>query len=192
MKITVLRSNEATTHLEPLAEILRQSVEDGALVGFVWPLSMERATAYWEDTIQSVASGERLLLGAFVDDRLVGTVQLYLSPEPNAPHRAEVYKLLVHRDFQRRGVGALLMMEVERQARQHQRSLLLLDTVEGGASERLYRRLHWQEIGKVPHHFNDPYGVPKASVYMMKHLDLTADAIAPQAEDQTAEVSAAG
>lgn len=171
MKVAVLAPDEARRHLSALTEMLVQSVADGALVGFTWPLAVERAHAFWESAIQTVESGERLLIGALSESRLVGTVQLYLSPEPNAPHRAEVYKLLVHRDFQRRGIGAALMAEVEHQARRHRRSLLLLDTVQGGSSERLYRRLNWQEVGVVPHHFNDPYGVPKASVYFMKHLD---------------------
>lgn len=55
------------------------------------------------------------------------------------------------------------------------RSLLLLDTVVGGNGERLYRRLGWHEIGIVPHHFVDPAGVPKASIYFMKFLDLHHD-----------------
>jgi len=170
MKVAVLNPEEAASRLDVLVEMLIQSVEDGALVGFIWPLEADRARSFWEGAIQSVATGERLLIGAIADGRLIGTVQLYLSPEPNAPHRAEVYKLLVHRDFQRRGVGAALMEEVEVQARRHLRSLLLLDTVEGGASDRLYRRMGWQEVGRVPHHFNDPYGEPKVSVYFMKHL----------------------
>lgn len=172
MDVVVLMPDAANTHLPALVEMLIQSVRDGALVGFVWPLTEDRAHQFWQSAIRSAGQAERLLVGALIDNRLVGTVQLYLSPEPNAPHRAEVYKLLVHRDFQRRGIGAALMREVEHQARRHRRSLLLLDTVQGGASERLYRRLDWREIGVVPHHFNDPYGVPKASVYFMKHLDM--------------------
>lgn len=172
MDVAVLAPETANAHLPALVEMLIQSVRDGALVGFVWPLEALHARDFWEGTIRSTGSGERLLIGAFIDNRLVGTVQLYLSPEPNAPHRAEVYKLLVHRDFQRQGIGAALMAEVERQAGRHRRSLLLLDTVQGGGGERLYRRLDWREIGVVPHHFNDPYGRPKASVYFMKHLEL--------------------
>lgn len=170
MKIDVLTPAMAADHLAELVELLVQAVENGALVGFVWPLDAPTARGFWQGAIESTTAGDRLLIGALVDGRLIGTVQLYLSPEPNAPHRAEVYKLLVHRDFQNRGVGAALMTEVEAQAKNHRRSLLLLDTVEGGASERLYRRMGWREVGTVPHHFNDPYGKPKASIYFMKHL----------------------
>ena len=165
-------AERARAHLDRLIEILCDSVEDGALVGFILPFAKEQAKAYWEGVIQSVADGERVLICA-VDDggQLAGTVQLYLSPEPNAPHRAEVYKLLVHRDFQRQGIGAALIRATEDEARRRKRSLLLLDTVYGGTAERLYRRLGWCEIGIVPNHFVDPFGDARSSVYFMRQLD---------------------
>lgn len=168
--IETLPAAEAEKHISKLAEILIGSVEDGALVGFVLPFCTDQAQAYWRSTIRAMVDGERLLFCALHDGQVVGTVQLYLSPEPNAPHRAEVYKLLVHRDFQRYGIGAALMNALELEARCRHRSLLILDTVQDGAGERLYRRLGWQEIGIVPNHFVDPFGNSKASVYFMKHL----------------------
>ncbi|MDX8460612.1 GNAT family N-acetyltransferase [Mesorhizobium humile] len=170
MRIAVIDEAEAKAQIGSLAEILMQSIEDGALVGFVLPFSAEQAQSYWQEVFSSVAEGERLLICAYLEDKLVGTVQLYLSPEPNALHRAEVYMLLVHRDFQRQGIGSALMASVEDEARKRTRSLLLLDTAEGGASERLYRRMNWREVGVVPHHFVDPFGKPRASIYFMKHL----------------------
>lgn len=132
------------------------------------PGTVER---YWRDVASSVAVGERLLICAIEDNQVVGTVQLYLSPESNAPHRAEVYKLLVHSSHRNLGIGEALMVEVEQQVRNHKRSLLLLDTAQGSAGERLYRRIGWQEVGVVPHHFVDPWGKPMASVYMMRFIE---------------------
>ena len=172
MRIAVVDESEARLHLDTLAELLTQSVGGGALVGFVLPFDREQALKYWDGIFGSLRAGERLLICADIDGRVVGTVQLYLSPEPNAPHRAEVYMLLVHQDFQRQGIGLALMECVELEAMKRNRSLLLLDTVEGGASERLYRRLGWHEVGAVPHHVVDPHGQPKVSVYFMKHLLL--------------------
>ena len=63
------------------------------------------------------------------------------------------------------------MAAVEQEARVRGRSLLILDTAQESASERLYRQMGWKEIGVVPHHFVDPFGVPKSSVYFMKFLD---------------------
>lgn len=168
MEIIRFDAQRASQHLERLAEILCQSVKDGALVGFILPFETAQAAAYWEGIVKSVAEGERLLLCALVAGEIAGTVQLYLSPEPNAPHRAEVFKLLVHRDFQRQGVGTALMRAVEAEARRLQRSLLMLDTAQGSESERLYRRMGWQEIGTVARHFVDPFGNFRSSVYFMK------------------------
>jgi GNAT superfamily N-acetyltransferase len=171
LEIVAFDAERAARNLERFSEMLRESVEQGALVGFVVPLPNGHAEKYWRGVVASIADGERLLLCALVGEHIAGTVQLYLSPEPNAPHRAEVFKLLVRRDFQRRGIGTALMLAVEREARHRQRSLLLLDTALGSDSERLYRRLGWQEIGIVPHHFVDPFGTPKSSVYFMKFVD---------------------
>ena len=43
-----------------------------------------------------VAAGTRILLAAWDDATLVGTVMLEFASSPNQPHRAEVQKLLVH------------------------------------------------------------------------------------------------
>lgn len=168
--IVTLDAERAALHLDRLADILRDSVARGALVGFVLPFEKDEARSYWRGILASIAHGERILLCAMNGDEIVGTVQLYLSPEPNAPHRAEVFKLLVHGDHRRRGVGMALMQAVEWEASRRQRSLLLLDTALGSDSERVYRHLGWQQVGIVPHHFVDPFGVSKSSVYFMKCL----------------------
>ena len=69
---------------------------------------------------------------------------------PNQPHRAEVAKLLVHRSARGAGVARELMIEVERQAVSAGKRLLVLDTVSGGAAERLYERLGWVKAGIIP------------------------------------------
>ncbi|KQV36292.1 GNAT family N-acetyltransferase [Rhizobium sp. Root1204] len=173
IEIDILDSDKATEQLPRFSDILVDSVEGGALIGHVIPVNIAAVASYWEDVIASVGAGERLLICASVEGQIAGTVQLYLSPEPNAPHRGEVYKLLVHREFRTRGIGEALMLAVEAEARKQARTLLLLDTVKGGAGERLYRRLGWQEIGVVPKHFVDPWGEFKSSVYMMRFLDLS-------------------
>jgi GNAT superfamily N-acetyltransferase len=171
MEISIFDTERAAGCLDALCGLLVGGVEGGAVVGFVLPFAHQQAKAYWGGVFGSMADGERVLICALDGDRLIGTVQLYLSPEPNAPHRAEVFKLLVHHDLRRQGIGAALMQAVEDEARRNKRSLLLLDTVAGGAGERLYRRLGWQEIGAVPNHFVDPHGNPRSSIYFMRQLD---------------------
>lgn len=171
MRVEIFDDERAALHSGALADLLQEAVENGALVGYILPFTLDAALAYWQGVLPSIATSERLLFCALAGEEVVGTVQLYLSPEPNAPHRGEVYKLLVRQDFQRRGIGEALMRAVESEARRRGRMLLLLDTVAGGAGERLYRRLGWREIGAVPNHFVDPFGNPKTSTYFMLALD---------------------
>jgi hypothetical protein len=51
MTIATLTAVEAERHMPGLVEILRQSVEDGAVIGFVLPVSADQARAYWRGTI---------------------------------------------------------------------------------------------------------------------------------------------
>lgn len=170
VRIIEWNGTEIVAGIERLTDIMIDCIEGGALVGHILPVDRDTIAAYWRDVAASTDAGERIVLIAEADGVEAGTVQLFLSPEPNAPHRAEVYKLLVHRDFRCRGLGEALMSMVEDVAARYGRTLLLLDTVQNGAGERLYRRLGWEDIGVVPHHFVDPFGTPQASVYMMRHL----------------------
>ena len=97
-----------------------------------------------------VEQGRRLLLAAFADGDLVGTVQVILALPPNQPHRAEIAKLLVHRSARRRGIAQLLMERAEAEARAEGKTLLVLDTVTGDDAERLYERLGWTRVGVIP------------------------------------------
>jgi GNAT superfamily N-acetyltransferase len=94
--------------------------------------------------------GRRVVLAAFLDDRLVGCVQLMLSWQSNATHRAEVQKMLVHRSARRLGVGARLMKQLEVEARALGRTLLILDTETGSDAEHLYAHLGWIKVGVIP------------------------------------------
>jgi GNAT superfamily N-acetyltransferase len=135
---------------DTLCEILRDSVDGGASVGFLPPLAPAEASAYWDGVIAGLAAGSRALLVARADGAMVGTVQLELPGKPNARHRAEVQKLLVHGAARRRGVGAALMAAVAELALGLGRTLLVLDTLAGDDGERLYRRVGYREAGRIP------------------------------------------
>ena len=97
-----------------LLELLRDAVDEGASVGYLAPLPDADGRAFWHAVKSALADG-RVLFGAYVDDRLVGAVQLDPVPKPNGRHRAEVQKLLVLRAFRGRGIAKALMAAVERQ-----------------------------------------------------------------------------
>lgn len=151
MIIEELDAAAAEAALPALAEILRACVEGGASVNFVLPFTQQDSEAWWRSAVlPALREGERRLLVARVDGRILGTVQLALAPQPNQAHRAEVTKLLVHPDGRRQGLGRALMTRLEEVARAEGRRLLILDTVEGSAAERLYRSLGWTLLGVVP------------------------------------------
>lgn len=133
-----------------LAQILTHCVSAGASVSFLPPLERDAALAFWRRMSREVATGGRILLVAWVDGLLAGTVMLDLATPPNQPHRAEVQKLLVEPQARRRGVARALMRAAEAEAATAGRSLLTLDTREGDDAEALYRASGWQRAGRIP------------------------------------------
>ncbi|MCG7361628.1 GNAT family N-acetyltransferase [Roseomonas sp. ACRSG] len=153
-----------------LADILVACVDAGASVSYLPPLSLETARGFWRKVSGDVAMGNRLLLVAWVDGRLAGTVQLDLATPPNQRHRAELTKLLVHPEFRRRGLGRALMQRAEQAARGIGRTLLTLDTRAGDDGEALYRSLGWQEAGRVPDFASDATGKLHDTVFFYRAL----------------------
>jgi GNAT superfamily N-acetyltransferase len=157
-------------HAERLAEILKDCVEGGASVNFLLPFPIEDAKRYWQKREAGLNAGEVLLFGAFVDGKLQGTVQLVLAQQPNQPFRAEISKMLVHREARRKGLGRALLEAAEAEALRRNRTLLLLDTAKGSDGERLYRSCGWQPFGVVEGYAYTVHGVPEAAVFFSKVL----------------------
>ena len=154
-----------------LADVLIDCVEGGASVSFMLPLARDKALTFWRGVLDGAARGERVLLVAETDaGRVVGTVQLITALPDNQPHRADVAKMLVHRDARRRGVAAQLMAAVDQAAREERKSVLVLDTVSGGDAERLYRRADWHSAGSVPNYALMPDGAYCATTFFYKEL----------------------
>jgi GNAT superfamily N-acetyltransferase len=112
--------------IQALSDVLIDCVEGGASVGFMQPLTRAKANTFWRGVAASVACGER-----------------------NQPHRADVAKMLVHRQARRCGLGAALLGGAERAALDAGRTLLVLDTASEDA-ERLYVKSGWKRCGIIP------------------------------------------
>jgi len=148
-------------------QLLTLVVEDGASIGFLPPLSTGEARAYWE----GVEGPEIVLLAAYIEDRLVGSVQLHLCGKPNGSHRAEIAKLMTRPDYRRRGVARRLMQHAEAYAASQARSLLVLDTREGDPSNTLYLSLGYVRAGSIPDYARSADGALAATVFYYKRLD---------------------
>ena len=171
MKIELLTSRTAHDTLNDLIELLQDAVDSGASVGFLPPVSRAVAADYWRAVLTEVDAGHRLLLGATDGAKLVGSVQLELARKPNARHRGEVQRLLVHRSVRRQGIGERLMHELEDLARQHGRTLLVLDTRQGDPSELLYQKLGYTIAGVVPGYARSSSGSLDATAFYYRQLD---------------------
>lgn len=153
-----------------LAQILAETVAAGGSVHFMDPTPMDEAHAYWATALAGAAAGDRVVLGAFVDDRLEGTVTLFLDTPPNQPFRAEIWKLMVAPAARRQGIARALMIAAERLAGARGRTLLNLDTAtEGGASE-LYESLGWVRAGVIPGYALKPQGGLTGTAIYYKRL----------------------
>ncbi|THH39221.1 GNAT family N-acetyltransferase [Aliishimia ponticola] len=136
------------------------------------PLSQEAAAAFWSDSVRpDVARGDRLLLGAVQDGRLIGTVQLVLAMPPNQPHRGEISKMIVHPEGRRLGLGTALMQAALRAAKDAGKTIVTLDTRSGDVSEGLYRRVGFEVAGTIPDYAFDPDGIQRhATTYMYRYV----------------------
>lgn len=143
----------------------------GASVSYLSDLTAEEAQSFWDVVVQDINHGRRMLLAACRADQVIGAVQLAFAMQPNAPHRAEVQKLLVLRSERNQGIGRRLMEAVERQALMQGRTLLVLDTAQGSNGERLYRRLGYQEVGAIPRFAHKPQGGLESTIVFYKQLD---------------------
>ena len=161
-----IESAEASV-IAGLCTLLADAVHDGASVGFLAPMSEEKALGYWQPVIAGLQSG-MVLWVAESDGQVVGTVQLALNGKENGSHRADVRKLLVLRTHRGRGIAAALMKTVDEYAAANGRTLLVLDTIAGSPAEFVYRHLGWQKVGEIPDYAAMPDGELRPTAYYYK------------------------
>jgi GNAT superfamily N-acetyltransferase len=140
--------------IEGLALLLLDATAAGASVGFLDDTTLDSAKEWWRASITNAS----IILVARDELGIAGTVQLRPASMPNQRHRADVAKLLVHRRARGKGLGTMLMEEIERRARVAGFTLLTLDTKRGDAAESLYRRSGWTEVGVIPGYALNPDG----------------------------------
>jgi GNAT superfamily N-acetyltransferase len=135
---------------ELLSEILIEVVANGGSVSFMHPLNRETARAFWDKALAAADREERIILGAWDGDILIGTVTLLLDCPPNQPHRAEIAKLMTRLSYRGRGVAMALMQAAENSAANRSRTLLTLDTAAEDGASGLYEKLGFVLAGVIP------------------------------------------
>jgi hypothetical protein len=84
-------------YIPQLARLLTQCIEAGAELGFVLPVSQSDTYVHWMRFLSNIMVKQSVVFLALDDttQELLGCVVLTLAWQPNAPHRADVIKLLV-------------------------------------------------------------------------------------------------
>jgi GNAT superfamily N-acetyltransferase len=170
--VTALEPSAYEASIPELAALLVDAVEGGASVNFLAGVTIAEAAAWWEERIPQVADGT---ITAFVvrdepGGAIVGSTILIRSRNPNAPHRAEIGKVIVHRSARRHGLGRALMAAAEARARADGQWLLILDTEAGSPADALYRAMGWQVLGTMPNHAYKTKGILAPTTYFWKDL----------------------
>ena len=156
-----------------LSEMLVETVAHGGSVSFMHPLPKAAADAFWHGSLGAAERGERIVLGAFNGETLIGTVTLLLDLPPNQPHRAEIAKMMTRVIHRHRGVATALLREAERLAQEHGRWLLVLDTAEDEGASGLYERLGFRLTGVIPDYALKPHGGLTGTLIYWKRLQDT-------------------
>ncbi len=169
-QIRSLDAAEANARISELADILLDCVAGGASVSFMADMTRDEALAFWQKVVGGVADGARILLVAESAGRLLGTVQVVASGIPNQPHRADLAKMLVHRNGRGQGIGAALLREAEALSLKSGWWLMVLDTVVDSVADHLYRRGGWKPVGIVPNYALWPDGKLCGTRYFYKDL----------------------
>ncbi|MEV5549645.1 GNAT family N-acetyltransferase [Streptomyces sp. NPDC052309] len=170
--MTVARLDDVrlTALVEQLADLLTDTVDGGASVGFLAPLDRAEAVAWWRGRAAAVAAGDLAVWVAREGERVTGTVSLALPDKPNSRHRAELVKLMVGRESRGRGLGRRLLTTAERAAADAGITLLHLDTETGSPAEHLYRSAGWTRAGEIPDYAANPAGALRPTTLYFKRI----------------------
>ena len=185
--LTIVRlthSEDVVRHLSSLRTLLQSCVNPEpakSSIGFRAPLIDAEADEYFMQCARKL--GEEplsfymfVLLGTNATGSpdpppVLGTVALNTIPKVTHGHRAEVSKLLVRSDEQRRGYGKLLMAHVEHFAQAELgKDVLILDTSSDLPARGFYNRIGWTEWGTCPEWAEFADGRRTATTFFVKLL----------------------
>lgn len=144
--------------IEELADLMIEVVANGGSVSFMHPLSKKTAMTFWETSLASADRGERIVLGARENGKLISTVTLLLNCPENQPHRAEIAKLMTSISKRGQGVARTLVTEAELIAVNKGRTLLNLDTAADEGAAGFYESLGFHKSGVIPDYALKPHG----------------------------------
>ncbi|KAL2278569.1 hypothetical protein FJTKL_14311 [Diaporthe vaccinii] len=172
----------AHSHLTPyLAGLHAQCITRDLMIGsFLPPLANDKLLNWWKDRIAETKSGVRVIIlllneaepGAKVKgEDLVGVAMLATPHSETSPFRARVESLLVAAKYRRRGGSVTLLNAIHGQATLKGKTLLMADTESESIAEKVFKKLGYEEIGKVPNYSLNASSELKDGVFLYKTLN---------------------
>lgn len=125
-----------------------------------------------EDAVQRWVgfSRYRCSLTATVDGQPKGIATLYLQPYRKLAHQCE-FGIIVAPDVRNQGVGAQLIQQLEKLAKETFKiELIHLQVYENNPAKRLYERLGYKEFGIQKHWIKEPDGSYVGRTFMEKDI----------------------
>ncbi|MCB5160767.1 GNAT family N-acetyltransferase [Marinomonas algarum] len=169
----LLKVDNLNPYLDDLIELLCDAVDSGAPIGFLPPMSDAEAKSYWQSVNDDLQANARQVLLVREDDKVVGSVQIGMSPKANALHRCDVEKLMVHTDVRENGLGSILMQGVERVAAAMQRHLLILEVRSDDIAHDMYVNMGYIAFGEVPGYTRSANGMLHNATFFYKEIETT-------------------
>ena len=157
-------------NIAALSGLLLETVAHRGSIGFMHPVDPEKAAAFWKASLSAAERGERIVLGAWQGEELIGTVTLLLDCPENQPHRGEIAKMMTRVAYRGRGVASALLRTAERMAIEKGRTLLTLDTAEQEGAAGLYEKMGYQRTGVIPDYALMPYGGLTGTIVYWKRI----------------------
>jgi len=154
---------------QELLTLLRDSIDSGYSIGFLQSSSDDELLEFWQSE-KSKLVGTSFLTVARVAGTVVGCTIITREARANGRHRGEFRKLMVHSDYQRRGIGRDLELKACEEAKRRGMSLLYLDSATGFLVDSVYQTWGWNRVGSIPDYATNPDGSLVATTYFYKQL----------------------
>ena len=142
----------------------------GGAVGFVPPVTPDDVVPLLDRLLEGVHSGRDVLALLTVDGVTAGFASVVGSLSPLRRHWGTVLRVQVHPSRQGQGLGRVLMEGVHDIARSRGWEFIHLTAREGAGVDAFYRRLGYEEFGRLPGAIRVAPGDDRAEIVMACRL----------------------
>ena len=135
----------------------RYTPDDREAVEYLHVHAIQQAGAYlgrgpWDDDVYAIEETYLNNQGEFLIGEWDGVFMAMGALRRTSPERAEIKRMRVHPDYQGRGIGQIILSELEARARTIGYKTLHLDTsVVQLAAQKLYEKNGFRETGRDIH-----------------------------------------